>query len=128
MEKNEFRAVIKQFYIKGNTLKEIKAELDEVHGTFAASFKTVYNWVNEFKCGRKFTRDGHRSGRLVEAATPEIIEKVHNVILNARRVKVQEIFEAIGISHGAVIAILHEKLSMKKLSASWVPGYGRVML
>ena len=33
MEKNEFRAVIEDFYIKGNTPEEIKAELDEVHGT-----------------------------------------------------------------------------------------------
>ena len=43
MEKNEFRAVIKNFYIKGITLKEIKAKLDEVHGISALLFKTVYN-------------------------------------------------------------------------------------
>ena len=49
MKKNEFHKIIKQFYIKGNTTKEIKAELDEVHGTSALSFKAVYNWVNEFK-------------------------------------------------------------------------------
>ena len=53
MEKNEFRAVIKHFYIKGNTPKEIKAKLDEIHGISAPSFKTVYNWVNEFKRGCK---------------------------------------------------------------------------
>ena len=34
--------------------------------------------------------------------------------------KLREIFEAIGISHGTVITVLHEKLSMKKLSAKWV--------
>ena len=39
------------------------------------------------------------------------------MILNDRRVKVQEIVEAIGISHGTVITILHEKLAMKKLPA-----------
>ena len=43
------------------------------------------------------------------------------MILNNRRVKVREIVEAIGISHGTVIKILHEKLSMKELSARWVP-------
>ena len=42
MEKNEFRAVIKHFVSKGNTKKEIKAELDKVHSTFARSFETVY--------------------------------------------------------------------------------------
>ena len=70
------------------TSKEIKAELDEVHGTYAPSFKTAYNyWVNEFKRSRTSTRDEPPWGRLVEAATPEIIEKVHDVILNDRRVE-----------------------------------------
>ena len=35
MKKNEFHAVIKHFYIKGDTPKEIKAELDKFHGTSA---------------------------------------------------------------------------------------------
>ena len=34
--------------------------------------------------------------------------------------KLREIFEAIGISHGTVITVLHEKLSLKKLSEKWV--------
>ena len=43
------------------------------------------------------------------------------MVLNDRRVKVRKFVEAIGISHNAVITILHEKLSMKKLSTRWVP-------
>ena len=43
MEKNEFRAVIKHFYTKCNTPKEIKSELNEVHSTSAPSFKIVYD-------------------------------------------------------------------------------------
>ena len=35
--------------------------------------------------------------------------------------KVREFVEATGISHGTVISILHEQLSMKKLSVRWVP-------
>ena len=60
-EKKEFRAVIKHLYIKDNTPKEIKVKLDEVYGTSAPFFKTVYNWVNEFKRGRTTTRDQPRS-------------------------------------------------------------------
>ena len=41
--------------------KEIKAELDNVHNTFASAFATVYNQVNEFKCGRTSTCDTSRS-------------------------------------------------------------------
>ena len=41
MEKNEFRTVIKHFYIKGNTLKEMKFELDKVLGASALWLKEV---------------------------------------------------------------------------------------
>ena len=60
MGKSEFRTVIKHLYLKGLTSKEIKAELDEVHGTSALVFATVYNWVNEFKRDRTSTKDEHR--------------------------------------------------------------------
>ncbi|KAG5347600.1 SETMR methyltransferase, partial [Acromyrmex charruanus] len=99
MEKNKFHAVIKHLHMKGLTPKEIKA-------------------VNEFKRSRTSTCDALRSGRPIEAVTPEIIDKL---ILTDRRVKVRELVEATGISHGTVISILHEQLGMKKLSARWVP-------
>jgi len=60
--------------------KEIKAELDNVHSTSAPVFATVYNWVNEFKCGTS-TCDAPRSGRSIEAAMPKIINKVHDIVL-----------------------------------------------
>jgi len=53
------------------------------------------------------------------AATPEIIDKVHDIVLTDRRVK-RELVEVTGISHGTVISILHEQLDMKKLSARYV--------
>jgi len=43
MEKNEFRAMIKYLHMKDLMPKEIKAELDNVHNTFASAFATVYN-------------------------------------------------------------------------------------
>ena len=121
MEKSEFRAVIKHFHLKGLKPKEIKAELDAVHGTSAPVLATIYNWVNEFKRGRTSTEDEQRSGRPVEVSTPEMIDKIHDMVLNDRRVKLREIVEATGVSKGTVISILHEKLDMKKLSARWVP-------
>ncbi|KAG5336710.1 SETMR methyltransferase, partial [Acromyrmex heyeri] len=120
MEKNEFCVVIKHLHMKGLTPKEIKAELDNVHSTSAA-FATAYNWVNEFKCDRTSSYDAPRPGRPIEAATPEIIDKVNDIVLIDRGVKVRELVEATGRSHGTVISILHEQLGMKKLSASWVP-------
>jgi len=42
MEKDEFRAVIKHFYLKKWTAAQIEAELDEVHGDSAPALKIVY--------------------------------------------------------------------------------------
>ena len=41
MDKSEFRAVLKHLYLKDLTSKEIKAELDEVHGTSASVFGDI---------------------------------------------------------------------------------------
>ena len=84
MEKNEFRAVIKHLHMKGLTSKEIKTELDNVHNISASAFATVYNWMNEFKRVRTSTCDAPRSGRPIEAATPEIIDKIHDIVLTDR--------------------------------------------
>ena len=70
--------------MKSLTPKEIKAELDNVRSTSVSAFATVYNWVNKFKHGRIFTCDAPRSGRLIEAATPEIIDKIHDIVLTDR--------------------------------------------
>jgi hypothetical protein len=55
------------------------------------------------------------------AATPEIIEQVHDMILDDWWMKVHEIAETIGISKECVGYILHEELDMKRLCARWVP-------
>ena len=82
MEKSEFRVVIKHLYLKGLTPKKIKAALDEVHSTSAPVFTTDYNWVNEFKRGRTSTKEEHRSGRLVEVTTPEMIDKIQDMVIS----------------------------------------------
>ena len=121
MGKREFRAVLKHLYIKDLTPKEIKDELDGVHGTSAPLFATVYNWVNEFKRGHASTKDEHSPGRPVEVTSPEVNDKIHDMVLSNRRIKVRKIVEATGISQGTVFSILHEKLGLKKVSARWVP-------
>ena len=57
----------------------------------------------------------------MEVTTPETIGRIHDMVLNDRRIKVREIVEAIGISQGTLFSILHEKLGVKKILARWVP-------
>ena len=61
-----------------------------------------------------------REARPKSATTPEIIEQVHNMVLDDRRMKVREIAETRGISKELVGYILHEELDMKKVCARWV--------
>ena len=87
--------------------------MNEVHGTSALVFATIYKWVNEFKHGHTLIKDEHRSGHPVEAIIPEMIEKIHDLVLSDRRMKVREIIEAAGISQVTVFSILHNKLDVK---------------
>ena len=122
MEKSEFRVLIKHYFLREKkTITETKAMLDKYYGNSAPSITKKKKWFTEFRCGRTSTIDAERSGRPVEAAIPETIEKIRNMLLADRRLKVREIVEAIGISHGSVVSILKDHLGMKKLSARWVP-------
>ncbi|QQP51330.1 Mariner transposase [Caligus rogercresseyi] len=121
MGKSEFRVLIKHYFLREKTIAQTKAKLDKYYGDSAPSISMVKKWFKEFRCGRTSTIDAERSGRPVEVATPETIQKIHDMVLADRRLKVREIVEAIGISHGSVVSILKDHLAMKKLSARWVP-------
>jgi len=73
------------------------------------------------KRGRTSLEDDPREGRPKSATTPEIIEQVHDTVLDDWRMKVREIAETTGISKKRIGYILHEELAMKKLCARRVP-------
>jgi transposase len=120
MDKIEYRAVIKFFVKEGLTPYEIHSKFRNVYGHSSPSFSTIKKWAAEFKHGHTSLDDYLREGRLKNATTPEIIEQVHNMVLDEWRMKVREIAETIGISKESVGYILHEELDMKKLCAIWV--------
>lgn len=76
------------------------------------------NW---FKRGRTSIFDKDRPGRPNEITTSEMIEKIHDIVINDRRVKVRKIAKTVGISIEQVQNILTTHLDMKKLFARWVP-------
>ena len=75
----------------------------------------------EFKCGRQSLEDDPRPGSPVTVATPEMVNKVHDIVMTDRRVTERYIASKTGISQERVHSILTENLEMKKLSARWVP-------
>ena len=119
MDKIEYRVVIKYFVKEGITPNEIHSKFIKVYGDSSPSFSTIKKWAAEFKRGRTRLEDDTREGR-PKRAPPEIIQQVHDMIFNDRRMKVREIAETIGISKERVGYILHEELDMKKLCARWL--------
>jgi len=66
--------------------KEIHAILTETLGEHAPSYATVKNWVAQFKRGDFFTYVTPRPGRPKSVTTPEIIDQIHELILEDRRI------------------------------------------
>ena len=119
--KVEYRAVIRYFYLKGKTGKEIHGELADVYGSSAPSYAQVKFWVGEFKRGRTSLEDEARSGRPLDATDEEMCKKVRDLVYSDTRIQVEEIAQAIGFSHDSVSTILHDRLGMRKLTDRWVP-------
>ena len=116
----ETRAVMKFFLLQGKAPKEIHAILKETLGKHAPSYATIKNWVAQFKRGDFSTFVAPRRGRLKTVTTPVIIEQIHELILEDRRISAKSIAEQLGISSDRVGSIIPEDLDMRNFSAKWV--------
>ena len=56
-----------------------------------------------------------------KVTTPEIIDQIHGLILEDRRISAKSIAEQLGISREPVGSIIREDLDTRKLSVKWVP-------
>jgi transposase len=120
MDKIEYRAVIEFFVKEGLTPNETDSKFRKVYEHSPPSFSTIKKWAAKFKRGRTSLEDDPREGCLKSATPPEIIDQVHDMVLDDWRMKEREIAETIGISKECVGYILHEELDMKKLCVRWV--------
>jgi len=65
--------------------------------------------------------DVPRPGRPKTVTTSEIIDQIHELILEDRRISSKSIAEQVSFSREQNGSIIHEDLDMRKLSAKWVP-------
>ena len=121
MDRVEYRAVIRFLLLEGENANNIHKRLSNVYGKFSPSYSTVASWVSEFKRGRKDLNDEPRPGRPVSQSTAENVDKVHQLVLENRKISIECIVQETGLSTGTVHTILHEHLSMSKVCARWVP-------
>ena len=114
------QAVIKFFSPQGKASKEIHTILAETLREHTPSY-TVKNWVALFKRGDFSTCDAPRPGRPKPVTTLEIIDQIHELILEDRQISAKSIAEQLDISCKWVRSIIHEDMDMRKLSMKWVP-------
>jgi len=81
------------FSLQGKAPKEIHAFLTETLREHAPSYATVKNWVAQFKRGDFSTCDAPRPGRPKTVTTPEVIDQIHELILEDRQISAQSIDE-----------------------------------
>ena len=112
--------MIKYLHKKGLAPKAIHADMVATLGKDAPSYATVKRWVAAFKRGKESLEDEPSSGRPVIVGTPEIVIKVHDMVISDRRVTERYIACAVGIFQERVHSILTEDLDMRNLSAHWV--------
>jgi len=77
--------------LQGKAQKELHAILKETLGEHAPSYATVKNWVAQFKRGDFSTCDASRPGRPKTLTTPEIIDQIHELNMQDRRISAKSI-------------------------------------
>jgi len=79
--------------LQGKAPKETNAILIEILGEHAPSYAIVKNLLAQFKRADFSTCDTPRPGRPKTVTTPEIIEEIHELILEDRRIWAKSIAE-----------------------------------
>ena len=125
MDKIWHRGVIRYLQKRGLTTKEIHSKMVSTLGDDAPALSTVKKWAAEFKRGRESLEDDPRSGRPFTATTQENIDRIHQMVMNDRRLTISHshLVNVISISRKRVENILQNKLGMSKVLAQWVLGF-----
>jgi hypothetical protein len=81
----------------------------------------IKEWFDRFKDGHTLVDSDQRSGRPSTSWNANVIENVHSLILEDRRLTVREIADEVGISTGSAHSILTQDLHMCRVVVKFVP-------
>ena len=95
--------------------------LKTTFGEEAMGRSQTFRWFSQFKAGRTSIDDDECSGRPVSSSTPEMIERVGQIICEDRHCTIDDISMLLGISHGNCHNILTEDLKMQCFTSKLMP-------
>ncbi|KAF7268089.1 hypothetical protein GWI33_018750 [Rhynchophorus ferrugineus] len=121
MDKKEFSVLIQYRFLKGKNTVETKTWLDAVLPDTAPGRLSIKDCYAKFRLGEMSSEDGERNLHPKEGGKDETLYKIHKMILNGRKLKVNEITDILNISTERVNHMIHEYFGMRKLCAKWVP-------
>lgn len=117
----EYRSVIRFLVLRQVTSPEIIQQLQETYGDDCPCRATVYNWIREFRYGRQCVFDAEREGRPVEILDSKR-DLCQKIIIQERRIRIQDLSQRLNISRGSVHNILKE-IGIRKLCSRFVPRF-----
>jgi len=116
MEWLEQRYCIKFCQKLGDSQVETIQKIQRVFADDAMSITQIKEWYNWFKDGHMSMESSARSGRPSTSQNDELIGQVRTLVMQDRRVTIQELAEEVGISNGLVHSILTNDLALQRLS------------
>jgi len=120
-ERLEQRYCIKFCQKLGDSQVETIRKTQRVFGDEAIGITQIEEWYNRFKYGLTSVESDARAGRPSTSRNDELTDQVLTFVMQDRRVTVRELAEEVGISTGSVHSIFTDVLSMRRVSAKFVP-------
>jgi len=87
------------------------------YGNSVMSQRIVCEWIERFKNGRTSIKHGEGTGRQFTSITDADAERVYGMILQNRRVTVDEVAHQLQIICGSAYEIIHNRLAFHKVRA-----------
>jgi len=96
-------------------------KIQQAFGDDAMSITRLKEWYNSFKDGSTSVDSEPRHGRPSTSRNDNVINQVWTLIMQDRRITVQELADEVGVSIGSVHAILTADLGLRRVSAKFLP-------
>ncbi|PNF22656.1 hypothetical protein B7P43_G07101 [Cryptotermes secundus] len=119
--KEEQRTVIRFRWLEGVSGAESHQRLSAQYGDTALPRRSVYEWIEKFKSGRRSVTHEEGAARPSTSTTDEKNQQPREMVLANRRVTIDEVACSLQISHGSAHQIIHDELGFHKVCARWVP-------
>ena len=91
----------------------------DVYGRVCFGQENIYRLDKLFKEGRNRIQDENRTGRPPMASTPEMVDSTNALILDDRKVIIEDISEQLRIPVGTAYKTEHDDLIFSKFCCCW---------